>query len=338
LPAETVSWRGRSVLVTGADGFIGSHLAEALAGLGARVTALACYNSFDSFGWLDDLAPAVRGALRLVRGDVRDGPAMARLVAGHQDVFHLAALIAIPHSYEAPSSYVATNVQGTVNLLEAARGGRVERFVHTSTSEVYGTARRTRIDEDHPLQGQSPYAASKIAADMMAESFARSFDLPVVTLRPFNTFGPRQSERAVIGATIRQALDPGCATIRLGNLAPKREFNFVADTVAAFLAVAGLAQSHRGQVFNAGCGRMVAIGEMVERVRAIVGTQKPIEHEPARVRPEGSEVMALMADAGRLAAATGWRAKASFEDGLAETVRWWRGRLDRLRPGAEYMT
>ncbi|MCC7017231.1 MAG: SDR family NAD(P)-dependent oxidoreductase, partial [Rhodospirillales bacterium] len=225
-PSAAADWRDRPVLVTGADGFIGSHLAEALARLGARVTALACYNSFDSHGWLDEIDIELRARLRCVRGDIRDPGAMLRLVDGHADVFHLAALIAIPFSYEAPASYVATNVQGTLNLLEAARAAGIKRFVHTSTSEVYGTALRTPIDESHPLQGQSPYSASKIGADMMAESFARSFGLPVVTLRPFNTYGPRQSERAVIPTIIRQALDPNCASIRLGSLDPKREFNF----------------------------------------------------------------------------------------------------------------
>ncbi len=332
------SWQNRAVLVTGADGFIGSHLVEALVHAGARVTALAQYNSFDRFGWLDDLDRPVRAKLRLVRGDVRDGAAMTRLVAGHQDIFHLAALIAIPFSYEAPESFVATNIQGTLNVLEAARNSGVERVVHTSTSEVYGTARRTPIDEDHPLQGQSPYSASKIGADMMAEAYARSFGLPIVTLRPFNTYGPRQSERAVISTVIRQAIDPNCTAIRLGSIDPKREFNFVSDTVAAFLAVSQLAGTHAGQTFNAGCGHMISIGDMVELVRSITKTEKPVEHDAARVRPKESEVMALMADARRLGDATGWKPRVELEAGLAATVGWWQSQRDRLRPDAEYMT
>src|SRR5713226_7689674 len=213
-----MSYLGAKILVTGADGFIGSHLTEALVSAGAEVTALAQYNSFDSYGWLDDLSEPIRGKVNLVRGDVRDAAFIDRLVHGHEIVFHLAALIAIPYSYLAPQSYVETNVLGTLNVLEAARQHGTERIVHTSTSEVYGTALTMPIDESHPLQGQSPYSASKIAADMMAEAFARSFGVPVVILRPFNTFGPRQSERAIIGTIIRQALDPSCPAIMVGDL------------------------------------------------------------------------------------------------------------------------
>ena len=227
-----VDWSRRKVLITGADGFIGSHLAEAMVAVGADVTALALYNSFDSHGWLDDLPAKAKSALRQVRGDIRDPHQMAKLCRGRDVVFHLAALIAVPYSYDAPSSYVQTNVQGTVNVLSATREAGVSRVIHTSTSEVYGTARFTPITEDHPLQGQSPYSASKIAADMMAESFHRSFAVPVITLRPFNTYGPRQSERAVISMVIRQALDPRCDALRVGDLPPSRDFSFVADTVA----------------------------------------------------------------------------------------------------------
>ena len=330
-------WNGTKVVVTGADGFIGSHLAEALTAAGAEVTALALYNAFDSHGWLDDIAVEVRRRLTLVRGDIRDAQQMAALCRGQDVVFHLAALIAIPFSYDAPSSYVQTNVQGTVNVLAAARDAGVRRVVNTSTSEVYGTARATPITEDHPLQGQSPYSASKIAADMMAESFHRSFGLPMITLRPFNTYGPRQSERAVIPSLIRQALDPACAEIRVGDLRPTRDFTFVGDTVAAFMAVAALDDAYLGRTFNAGTGRMVTIGETVERVRAATGCGKPVVEEAVRKRPPDSEVMALMADATSLHDACGWSAGTPLDQGLRVTADWWSGRMDRLRPDAAYM-
>ena len=336
----TMDYGGRRVLVTGADGFIGSHLVERLAALGASVTALSLYNSFDRFGWLDDLAPEIWDGIRVVRGDVRDAAFVRGLVEGHEIVFHLAALIAIPFSYEAPGSYVDVNVTGTLNVLEAARINGVARVVHTSTSEVYGTARYEPIDEDHPLQGQSPYSASKIGADMMAEAYARSFGLPVVILRPFNTYGPRQSERAVIPAAIRQALDPGCAEIRLGDLAPRRDFCFVADTADAFARL-GLAKApDYGRPYNAGTGRAVGIGEMVEVVRRLTGCGKPVVGDPDRFRPEGSEVRTLLADSDRLRQATGWTPGHDLEAGLARTVDWWRQRLaaGQVRRGAGYMT
>ncbi|GGH15608.1 NAD-dependent dehydratase [Alsobacter metallidurans] len=332
-------YQGRRVVVTGADGFIGSHVVEALVAEGADVTALALYNAFDSHGWLDDLAPDVRAKVKLVRGDVRDGGFMMRLLAGQEVCFHLAALIAIPYSYDAPQSYVATNVQGTLNVLEAARAHGLARVVHTSTSEVYGTAQTEPMDETHPLQGQSPYSASKIGADMMAEAYARSFELPVVTLRPFNTFGPRQSERAVIASTIRQILDPACEAIRLGDLSPRRDFTFVTDTAEAFLAV-GLADGLQfGSAYNGGTGRAVTIGQLVETLQRVTGSNKPIQSEAARMRPAGSEVRALLADHARLTAATGWAPKLSLEDGLASTVAWWRGRLSggRARSATDYV-
>ena len=251
---------------------------------------------------------------------------------------HLAALIAIPYSYDAPSSYVQTNVQGTVNILQGALKAGVSRVVHTSTSEVYGTAQFTPITEDHPLQGQSPYSGSKIAADMMADSFARSFDLPVVTLRPFNTYGPRQSERAVISTVIRQVLDPNCDSIRVGDLTPTRDFNFVHDTVCAFLAAAQLDDEQTGQTFNAGSGQMVSIAEMVEMVRRVTRSNKPIVQEEHRKRPAKSEVMALMADATKLETAAGWTPETTLEEGIARTVEWWRGRMDRVRADSGYMT
>lgn len=331
------NWGGRKVLVTGADGFIGSHLVEALATRGAQVTALALYNSFDRIGWLDEISEEAAALVRIVRGDVRDPQFVATLCRGHEVVFHLAALIAIPYSYDAPSSYVATNVQGTVNVLRGAQEAGVARIVHTSTSEVYGTARITPITEEHPLQGQSPYSASKIGADMIAESFARSFEVPVATLRPFNAYGPRQSERAVISSVIRQALDERCDAIRVGNLDPERDFTFVSDTVGAFLALAALDPFPAGQVFNAGSGRMVTIGKLVERVRAVSACTKPVISEEKRFRPAASEVMALMADSTRLRSVSGWSPAISLDDGLLATVSWWRERAGTLRARASYM-
>lgn len=335
-----MDYRGKKVLVTGADGFIGSHLVERLAAAGASVTALSLYNSFDAHGWLDELPAETLQKIKLVRGDVRNGPFMGRLVEGQDLVFHLAALISIPYSYEAAHSYVDVNVTGSLNVLEAARAHGVKRVVHTSTSEVYGTARYTPIDEHHPLQGQSPYSACKIGADMMAEAYARSFDLPVVILRPFNTFGPRQSERAVIPTVIRQCLDPACGAVRIGDLKPTRDFSYVGDTVAAFAAIGLADKLEYGSVYNSGTGTAVSIGEIVEKVRRLTGSRKPVEVEEARVRPEHSEVQQLVADTRRLATATGWRPQVTLDEGLAQTVAWWRHRMGagRVRPQSDYMT
>ncbi len=331
------AWHGVRTLVTGADGFIGSHLTHALVRCGAAVTALAHYNSFDTAGWLDDLPNAELREVRVVRGDIRDAEFVRRLTEGHEVVFHLAALIAIPFSYEAPASYAATNVQGTVNVLEAARAAGVQRVIHTSTSEVYGTTQTGPIREDHPLVGQSPYAASKVAADMFAISFQRAYGLPVTVLRPFNTYGPRQSERAVIPTVIRQALDPRCDAIRVGDLSPQRDFNFVGDTAAAFIALGAAPETCIGRIYNAGSGRMVEVAEVVETVRALTGHSKPIIVEDVRKRPAASEVMALMADSGALRGLTGWSPATPLEDGLRETIEWWRGRLESVRSTASYM-
>lgn len=332
-------YRGRRVAVTGADGFIGSHVVEALVTEGAVVTALAAYNSFDSAGWLDELAPETRAAIQVVRGDVRDGGFVLRLLEGQEICFHLAALIAIPFSYAAPRAYVDTNIVGTLNVLEAARTHKLSRIVNTSTSEVYGTALSTPMPENHPLQGQSPYSATKIGADMMTEAFARSFDLPAVTLRPFNTYGPRQSERAVISSTIRQFLDPACDSVKLGDLSTERDFTFVTDTAQAFVRIGAAAQIEYGAAYNGGTGRAVTIGAMVDIVRAALGSNKPIETEAARLRPAKSEVLALLADNTRLRAATGWSPQVSLEDGLGRTIDWWRTRLasSRIRPNSDYM-
>lgn len=334
-----MDYGGLNVLVTGADGFIGSRLTEMLVSRGARVTALSLYNSFDSHGWLDDLAQSTRNQLRLVRGDIRDQAFVRRVTRDQHVIFHLAALIAIPHSYVAAQSYVETNVLGTLNVLEAARDGNVVRVVHTSTSEVYGTAITTPITESHPLQGQSPYSASKIGADMIAEAFARSFDLPVAIMRPFNSFGPRQSERAVIPAILRQVLDPHCRTLRIGDTTPVRDFTFVDDTATAFLTIGIAPTIEFGRPYNAGSGRAVTVAEVIELVRELTDCRKPLEHDPERERPPNSEVRALLADSSRLNAATGWQPTVDLREGLKRTIAWWRGRLmgGRLRQDSSFV-
>jgi NAD dependent epimerase/dehydratase len=333
-----MSYKGLKVLVTGADGFIGSHVTEALVRSGADVTALALYNSFDSHGWIDDTSAAIRRELNLVRGDIRDGAFVNRLVKGHTVVFHLAALIAIPYSYAATQSYFETNIMGTVNVLEAARQWGTNRIVQTSTSEVYGTAQTMPISETHPLQGQSPYSASKIGSDMMAEAYARSFGIPVVTLRPFNTFGPRQSERAIVPTLIRQVLDPSCTEILVGDTSPVRDLTFVEDTAAAFLA-AGSANLDYGTAYNAGSQRAVTIADLLDLILKLSNSNKPVRVDESRLRPQNSEVRALLADSSRFERETGWRANTKLSEGLSQTITWWRARLDagRVRQEKNYM-
>lgn len=310
------------VAVTGADGFIGSHLVEALVSRGHRVRAMALYNSFGTRGWLDALAPEAMESVEVVLGDVRDARSVHELMRDAAVVFHLAALIAIPYSYVAPRSYVETNVIGTLNVLEAARDLGTQRVVHTSTSEVYGTARSVPIDEGHPLTGQSPYSASKIAADKLAESYHLSFGLPVVTLRPFNTFGPRQSARAVIPTIISQ-LAAGRTELDLGLLTPTRDFTFVRDTAAAFIAVgAANPDAVVGSVLNAGTGREIAIGELMTTISAIMDRPATAVVDERRLRPDASEVRRLVCDASALREATGWMPQHSLEEGLRETVAW----------------
>jgi len=321
-------WTGRRVLVTGAGGFIGSHLVERLVDLGANVRALVEYNSLGSWGWLDE-SPA-RGDIEVVLGDVRDRDSMVVAAATRDVVFHLAALIAIPWSYDAPAAYVETNVVGTLNLLRAAQQAGVERVVHTSTSEVYGTARYAPIDEAHPLQAQSPYAASKIGADKIAEAFHLSFGLPVATLRPFNTYGPRQSARAVIPTILTQLL--AGETVALGNLAPTRDFTYVTDTVEAFVKVVDVAESV-GRVLNIGTGREIAIGDLAERIEAVVEMRAPIDLDPARVRPDGSEVERLCANADAARTLLAWEPQVSLDEGLVATAEWIGRNLERYRIG-----
>jgi UDP-glucose 4-epimerase len=328
------------VIVTGADGFIGSHLVEALVADGAYVTALAFYNSFDSFGWLDDLTEETIASINRIRVDVRDPGLMRRVLTEQEVVFHLAALIAIPHSYAAPRSYVETNVLGTLNVLEAAREHRVARVVHTSTSEVYGSGLTLPISEQHPLQGQSPYSASKIGADMMAEAFVRSFDMPVVILRPFNTYGPRQSERAVVPTLIRQLLDPKCSVLKVGDTTTARDFTFVTDTAAAFMAVGSCMNVEFGRPYNAGSGQMTSVTELIDLLAEVAGTHKPVSCERERLRPGKSEVRALQADSRRLLESTEWRPRSTLKQGLARTVNWWRERLvhGRVRRESTFMS
>ncbi len=319
---------GKRVLVTGAAGFIGSHVVEALVAGGAQVRAYVHYNSLGHWGHLEELDPDVREAVEVVTGDIQDPFSVQRATAGCQMVLHLAALIGIPYSYLAPQTYVATNVVGTLNVLEAGRLHGVERIVHTSTSETYGTARYTPIDEEHPLQGQSPYSASKIGADKMAESYARSFELPVATLRPFNTYGPRQSLRAVIPTITSQALRGD--VVRLGSRTPVRDFTFVEDTARAFLAVA-TAPEAVGQVLNAGSGKAITIGDLATLILELTGSSARVEVDEDRIRPEKSEVFELIADARRLHELTGWSPQVSLREGLERVVAWIQGHLDELK-------
>lgn len=312
------------LLVTGADGFIGSHLAEYLVRQGHEVRAFALYNSFNSWGWLDTVSEDVKSSLDVFCGDIRDPNGVRKAVAGTEAVLHLAALIAIPYSYHSPDTYVDTNVKGTLNVLQAARDAGLARVVHTSTSEVYGTAQFVPITEDHPLQAQSPYAATKIAADQLALSFYRSFDMPVSVLRPFNTYGPRQSARAVIPTVITQ-IASGAKQIKLGALTPTRDFSYVADTVRAFEAVL-LAEGGIGRVLNGGSGFEISIGDCARLIASVMGKEVDIVEDAQRLRPEKSEVERLWADTGELRKATGWEpvygGLDGFRRGLAETVAW----------------
>ena len=333
LPVATSTLHGAKVLVTGADGFIGSHLVERLVGEGAAVRAFCLYNSRGSWGWLDEASRDVRAALDVRLGDVRDARFVEAAVAGTEVVFHLAALIAIPYSYTAPESFVDTNVRGTLNVLEAARRAGVRRVVHTSTSEVYGTPEVLPITEAHPLNAQSPYAATKIAADQLAIAYHRSFDVPAMVLRPFNTYGPRQSQRAVLPTMIRQLLD-GRREIRLGRLDPRRDLTFVADTVDAFVRAA-TAPGLEGRTIHLGTGTSHSIADLFELACRLVGSQaRPVE-DPERLRPDASEVMVLESDPARARELLGWEATTSLEAGLGRTIEWLRAHpepdIDRVQ-------
>lgn len=318
----------KRALVTGAGGFIGSHLVEMLLDAGWQVRALVRYNSRGFRGWLETFAD--RPGLEIIFGDVRNGYQMDNAVAGMDTVFHLAALIGIPYSYEAPEAYVQTNVVGTLNLLQAARRHGTARFVHTSTSETYGTALYTPIDETHPLQGQSPYSASKIGADKLVESFHLSFELPTVTVRPFNTYGPRQSARAVIPTIITQAL--AGPTVKLGSLDPVRDLTYVTDTAAGFLAAAEAGNAALGQTVNLGTGSAVPIGELAHIILDLLGGDHELVSDEQRVRPAGSEVMTLLSDNSRAADLLGWRPAVDLRTGLERTITWLRDHQHLYRP------
>lgn len=324
------SLAGRTVLVTGSDGFIGSHVVECLLELGARVRAFALYNSVGSLGWLDR-SPAFSQALEsgqaeFVLGDIRDAEHVATAVEGVDMVLHLAALIAIPYSYVAPRSYVETNVTGTLNVLEAVRRHETPRLVHTSTSEVYGTPRTVPITEEHALRGQSPYSATKIAADKLAESYALSFATPVTILRPFNTFGPRQSARAVIPTVLAQLL-AGATELRLGSVTPRRDFTFVTDTALGF-ARAAVADVEPGTTVQLGTGRSESVGDIVEMARRITGSDATVVVEEERIRPAGSEVEILLSDPTLARDLLGWEPTVDLETGLQLAADWIAANVD----------
>lgn len=323
--------QGKTVLVTGADGFIGSHLVERLITEGADVRAFCLYNSNGSAGWLDESEVFRESGSEPFLADIRDPEAVRSAVAGVDVVFHLAALIAIPYSYLAPRSFVDTNVSGTLNVLEAVRSEGVGRLVNTSTSEVYGTPETVPITESHPLRGQSPYSATKIAADKLCESYALSFGTPVTILRPYNTFGPRQSARAVIPTILGQLL-AGARTIRLGAVTPRRDFTFVTDTCDGFVRAA-TTDLDPGTVVQLGTGRTVSIEETFELCRSVVGVDAEIETDEQRVRPAGSEVEILQSDPSLAESVLGWSPQVSLEEGLERVAEWLRPRVDPTLAG-----
>jgi len=320
---------GTSVLVTGADGFIGSHLVERLVRDGTKVRAFCLYNSQGSWGWLDDSPREIRESIEVVLGDIRDPEFVAAACRGVDVVFHLAALIAIPYSYVAPQSFIQTNVQGTANVLEAARRAEVRRVVHTSTSEVYGTPETLPIREGHPLRAQSPYAATKIAADQLALSYHLTYGLPVTVLRPFNTFGPRQSSRAVLPTILTQLL-AGRSEIELGRLDPRRDLTYVADTVDGFVCAAE-APGIEGDVIQLGTGRAVSIGEVFDLCKKVARVDAAVRQDDRRLRPSASEVLVLQSDPTRARDCLGWEASTSLEDGLRLTTEWLRKNMHRYR-------
>jgi NAD dependent epimerase/dehydratase len=327
-PATGNPLAGRSILVTGAGGFIGSHLVEALVAAGARVRAFVRYTSRGDRGWLDALDGELRGELQVVRGDLRDAESLARAMPGVQVVFHLAAQVAIPYSYMSPRDFVETNVGGTLNVALAARDAGVERVVHTSTSEVYGSARVVPITESHPLEPQSPYAATKVAADKLMEAFQCSYELPVTVLRPFNTYGPRQSARAIVPTVIAQAL--AGETIALGSLEPRRDLTYVSDTVGGFLAAAAV-EAASGQTIQLGTGYEVSVGEIVDLVGELVGRSLVVTHDPDRVRPTSSEVDRLISAPDRARELLGWVPRVELREGLERTLRWVAANRERFR-------
>lgn len=319
----------KKVLVTGADGFIGSHLVEYLLEKGYDVRAFTYYNSFNTWGWLDSLPGDKLKEIDIFPGDIRDPNGVREAMKGIDGVFHLAALIAIPFSYYSPDSYVDTNIKGTLNVLQAARDMGTERIMITSTSEVYGTAQYVPIDEHHPYQGQSPYSATKIGADRLAESFYRSFELPVSIVRPFNTYGPRQSARAVIPTIITQLL-AGKEEIKLGSLTPTRDFNFVKDTAAGFVAIAE-SEKTLGEEINIATQKEISIGELAQEIIDQINPSAHIVCDEQRLRPEKSEVNRLLGDNTKIRTLTDWKPQYSFSEGIAETIEWLRNNMDKYK-------
>jgi NAD dependent epimerase/dehydratase len=323
------TWKNRRVLVTGAGGFIGSHLAERTAQLGAQTRCFLRYTSQGSLGWL--AASPLRSEMEIIHGDVRDYESVFHAAKDADIIFHLAALIGIPYSYHSPRSYVQTNIEGTLNILEAARRHGTERLICTSTSEVYGSALYVPIDENHPLQGQSPYSATKIGADKIAESYHLSFGLPVSIARPFNCYGPRQSSRAVIPTIITQAIAQ--SSVKLGNIHTTRDFNFVSDVVEGFLAIAATPATI-GKTLNIGSGTEISIRELTDLIFELIGTERPVSVEEARLRPEASEVNRLCANSDCLRQMTPWRPKVPLREGLLQTIEWIQQNLDQYAIGS----
>jgi NAD dependent epimerase/dehydratase len=329
-----MKWDKRKVLVTGGTGFIGSHLVEKLVSLGAEVSVLAHYNSQNRLGLLETLPDDLKEKTKIIWGDIKDEESVEKAGKNCRIIFHLAALVGIPYSYEQPQDVVVTNTIGTLNVLKFARDSGVEKVVVTSTSEVYGTARYVPIDEGHPLQGQSPYSASKIAADKIAESFYCSYNLPVAVCRPFNAYGPRQSMRAVIPTIITQALSR--EEIRLGAISPTRDFTFVQDTVTGFIKIAESLKS-AGQVINIGSGYEISIGDLAAKICALTGKEIPIVCEESRLRPAKSEVSRLFAANKKAAELLGWEPQVSLDEGLKKTIKWISAALDRYQPDKYYV-
>lgn len=312
--------KNKKILITGADGFIGSHLTEILVRKGYNVKAFVLYNSFNSWGWLDQSPKDILDNLEIFSGDIRDPHGVKTAMAGCDVVMHLAALIAIPYSYHSPDTYVDTNIKGTLNLLQAAKEQEIEKFIHTSTSEVYGTAQYVPIDEKHPLQPQSPYSATKIAADAMTKSFFNSFDLPVTIARPFNTYGPRQSARAVIPTIITQIAN-GIKQIKLGDISPTRDFNYVEDTCRGFIA---LAESDKtiGETVNIGSNFEISVGDTLDIIKELMGSDVEFISDDQRLRPEKSEVFRLWCDNTKIEQLTGFKPKVDIREGLRRTIDW----------------
>lgn len=317
------------VLVTGADGFIGSHLVEKLIEEGHKVRAFSYYNSFNTWGWLDTLPNAILEEIEVFTGDIRDPNGVREVMKGIDEVYHLAALIAIPFSYHSPDSYVDTNIKGTLNVLQAARDLDTSRILVTSTSEVYGTAQYVPIDEKHPFQGQSPYSATKIGADRIAESFYRSFDMPITIVRPFNTYGPRQSARAVIPTIITQLL-AGKEEIELGSLTPTRDFNYVKDTVSGFIEIAK-SDKTIGEEINIATQQEISIGQLAEEIINQINPKARIICDDQRLRPENSEVNRLLGSNEKIKRLTNWEPKYNLKTGLAETIEWLKNNLDEYK-------